>query len=191
MNDSFLSETELKSLNLKYYGNSVLISRKVSLYRPESISIGHHVRIDDFSILSAGIAGISFGNYVHIGCFCALYGRSGIEMEDYSGLSARVTIYSESDDFSGQSVIGPWFPETWKPLYRKGKVMIRKYVQIGVNSTILPGVTIGEGASVGAHSLVTRDCRPWTIYFGAPATQLRGRSSKLKEWLRELEKDKS
>jgi acetyltransferase-like isoleucine patch superfamily enzyme len=188
MKDSFLSARELKSLGLKSYGKNVLISRKASFYGPESISIGHHVRIDDFCMLSGG-TGISLGNYIHLGCFAALYGGSGIEMGNFSGLSARVTVYSESDDFSGRSVIGPWFPEAWKPAYHKGKVIIGKYVQIGVNSTILPGVTIGEGAAVGAHSLVTKDCQPWTIYFGAPAVKTRARSPELRERLINLEKD--
>lgn len=44
---------------------------------------------------------------------------------------------------------------------------------IGANSTILPGVTIGEGAMVGAGSVVTKDVQPYTLVVGNPARMLR------------------
>ncbi len=180
----FYTRDELAGLRLASYGEEVLISRKASLYAPGAIALGHHVRIDDFCMLSGG-AGIRVGNYIHIGCYCALYGGAGIVMEDFSGLSARVTVYSETDDFTGASVVGPWFPARMKPGYVRGEVKIRRYVQVGANSTVLPGVTLGEGAAVGAHSLVRRSCEDWTIYVGVPARPLRGRSRELRRWLGE------
>lgn len=50
----------------------------------------------------------------------------------------------------------------------KGPIL-RKGVSIGANSTILPGVEIGEGAMVGAGALVTRDVPPWMLAIGFPA----------------------
>lgn len=47
--------------------------------------------------------------------------------------------------------------------------IIRKGVSVGANSTILPGVELGEGAMVGAGALVTRDVPPWTLAIGSPA----------------------
>ena len=52
---------------------------------------------------------------------------------------------------------------------RFGKVIIRKGAYIGARSTILPGVEIGEGAIVGAGSLVTRDIPPDSVAYGVPA----------------------
>ena len=43
---------------------------------------------------------------------------------------------------------------------------------VGHNVTIMPGVTIGEGATVGAKSYVTRDCEAWGIYVGIPARKI-------------------
>jgi galactoside O-acetyltransferase len=40
---------------------------------------------------------------------------------------------------------------------------------------ILPGVVIGEGAAIGANSLVTKDCEPWKIYAGSPAKVIKTR----------------
>ena len=55
-----------------------------------------------------GGKGLRIGDYVHIGCFSALFAGSGITLEDFSGLSARVTLYSESDDYSGASLTNIW-----------------------------------------------------------------------------------
>lgn len=46
---------------------------------------------------------------------------------------------------------------------------IKKGAMIGMNTTIMPGVTVGEGAIVGAYSLVTKDIPAWTIATGRPA----------------------
>ncbi len=54
-------------------------------------------------------------------------------------------------------------------------VRIKKHAIVGANSVILPGVTVGEGAAIGANSLVLKDCEPWTIYVGSPARPLKPR----------------
>jgi len=46
---------------------------------------------------------------------------------------------------------------------------IKKGAKIGINSTILPGVTIGEGAVIGAGSIVTKDIPPYAVAYGVPA----------------------
>ena len=166
-NNSFYTEAELKQIGFKSFGKNVLISKKVSIYKPEVIFLGNNIRIDDFCILSGG-KGIEFGDFIHVGCYSALFGGSGITIEDFSNISGRVSIYSESDDFSGASMTNPLIPLVYKPLYCRGEVILKRHALVGTNSTILPGVTLGEGAAVGAHSLVKDNCDPWTIYFGNP-----------------------
>jgi len=56
--------------------------------------------------------------------------------------------------------------------YRTGPVTVGKRASIGANCTILPGVTIGDGAIVSAHSLVNRDVPPGAFYGGVPARDL-------------------
>jgi len=53
--------------------------------------------------------------------------------------------------------------------YRKAKIHLKKGCSIGMNTVITPGVTIGEGAIVGAGSLVTKDIPAWTVAVGRPA----------------------
>ena len=53
--------------------------------------------------------------------------------------------------------------------YKLGEIHIGKGVMIGMETLIMPGVTIGDGAIVGAYSLVTKDIPPYTIATGRPA----------------------
>lgn len=178
MSTSFFTKDELLSLGLKASGDNVLISRKTSIYNIGVIEIGDNVRIDDFCVLSGG-GGINLGSFIHISCFSALYGGAGIVIDDFCTLSARVTVFSESDDFSGTSMTNPMIPAHLKPKYHKGPVAIKRHVIIGSNSTILPGVTLEEGTAIGAHSLVTKNCEEWSIYFGNPAKKVKRRSKEL------------
>jgi acetyltransferase-like isoleucine patch superfamily enzyme len=60
---------------------------------------------------------------------------------------------------------------------RRGGITVGNDVWIGWGATILPGVTIGDGAVVGARSVVTRDVRPYAVVAGNPARELRRRFS--------------
>lgn len=172
---SFYSEIELTNLGLRAYGSNVLISKKCSIYSPEKILVGSNVRIDDFCILSGAII---IGNNVHISAYSALYGSQGIEFKDNSGCSARTTIYSAMDDFSGDYLIGPLHPEETTNV-TGGKVTIGEYVQLGAHCLVFPNVIIHEGAVVGALSLVTKDIPEWSIYVGIPARKLKDRKKGL------------
>ena len=174
--NSFYSNEELECLGLKKYGNNVLISRKVSIYGVENISIGSNVRIDDFCILSGRIV---LENYIHIAAYSALYGGSeGIHIEDFSNISSRVSIYSINDDYSGNSMTNPTIPDQYKKI-ESGRVYIQKHSIIGASSVVLPGVTIGEGSAFGSFSFINHDSAPWGIYAGIPFHFIKPRSCKL------------
>lgn len=55
----------------------------------------------------------------------------------------------------------------------KGPVIIGQNVWVGDKATILPGVTIGDGAVIGANSVVTKDVPPYSIVGGNPAKVLK------------------
>lgn len=174
-NTSFYSSEELKDIGLKSYGKDVLISRNVRIYSAERVTIGNNVRIDDFCILCGDI---KIGSNIHIAPYCVLYGAFGIELGDYSGLSARVAIYSAIDDFSGEYVVGPMVDECCRKL-ESGRVYIGDYVQIGVGCNVFPNVRIAEGVAVGAMSLVKDDLDAWGIYAGVPVKRIKERSKNL------------
>ena len=58
----------------------------------------------------------------------------------------------------------------------KGDVKIGNDVWLGLNSTILSGITIGDGAVVGCNSVVTKDIPPYAIVAGNPAKTIKYRS---------------
>ena len=57
--------------------------------------------------------------------------------------------------------------------YRTGEIHIGKGVMVGMETLIMPGVTIGDGAIIGAGSIVTKDIPAWTIATGRPARVVR------------------
>jgi dTDP-4-amino-4,6-dideoxy-D-glucose acyltransferase len=183
----FLTKEQLNKIGFANLGENVFISDKASFYNASRISLGSYVRIDDFSVLSAGSGGIELGDFVHIGCQSSLIGEAKIKMDFYSGLSSKVSIYSSNDDFSGVSLPGvkTIIPEDFRKLTIR-PVTLQSYTIIGSNSVILPGVTVGEGAVVGALSFVRKDCKPWFTYSGNPLRRLRRRSQEMLKFIPEL-----
>lgn len=164
---NFLSENELAELGIKSYGKDVLIGRHAVLYSPGSLVLGDHVRIDDFTIISGKV---TMGSYIHISQFCGIYGGDdGIIMEDFSGLSAKCSVYAVSDDYTGLSMTNPMVPAKYKPTSISKAVHIGKHAIVGCNSVVLPGVDLPEGVAVGSLSLVTRSLESWSINIGIPA----------------------
>ena len=107
---------------------------------------------------------------MHLASFSSYLGGGRLVIEDFAGVSSGSRIYTGTDDFLGESLTGPTIPEA--PAARCELRHVGKYAVVGANCVVLPGVTLGEGCTVGALSLVNRDCEPWTIYGGSP----RGRS---------------
>lgn len=176
---SFYSPDELSGLGFKSIGDNVLISRFARFYGIENMVIGNHVRIDDFCILSGTI---KLGSYIHISAYSALYGQYGIEMEDFTGLSPRCTLFSATDDFSGNYLIGPMISEEFTNV-TGGKITIKKYSQIGAGSVILPKITIEEGVAVGAMSLIKNNLDEWNIYAGTPAKRIKRRNENCSKFI--------
>ena len=173
---SYYSEAELREIGLCTYGKEVFISRKASIYSANLIEIGNYVRIDDFCILSGKI---QIGSYVHLAAYTALYGgEAGIQCEDFVTLSSRNAVYAMTDDYYGEGIANPLIDKQYRNVFA-GKVILKKHVLIGSACTILPDVVIGEGASVGAMSLVKRDLDGWNVYAGCPLRKLGERNRKL------------
>ena len=163
---NFLTPSEVANLGLASSGVDVQISRDARLYGASRISIGNHVRIDAFTLISAGAA-VTIGDYVHIAPFCSLSGSGGIIMEDFCGLSGRVSIYTSSDDYSGRTLTNPTVPPEFKDV-TSAQVRLGRHVIIGAGTVLLPGASIGEGSAVGALSLVTTPLPEWKIFTGNP-----------------------
>jgi len=186
--NSFYSTDELKELGLASFGENVLISRKASIYGASKINIGNNVRIDDFCILSGKI---NIGNYIHIAAYTALYGgQKGIVVDDFVNISSKISIYSISDDYSGETMTNPMIPDKYKNVHSQ-KVVIERHVIIGSGCVVLPGVVLKEGSSFGAMSLINRSSEPWSINAGIPCKKIKKRSKKLLDLEKEFKEERN
>jgi galactoside O-acetyltransferase len=163
-------------------GEDVVIWPLAKIINPANIAIGDSVIIDDYVLLASGPRTV-LGSFVHIASFTSITGGGEFVMDDFSGLSGGVRVYTGNEDYGGGSLTNPAVPFPYRVPIRSF-VHIKKHAIIGSNTVILPGVTIGEGAVVGANSLVNKDCEPWTVSFGSPAKRVRRRPS---EKIAELE----
>lgn len=169
-------------LGLARVGKDVTIWPQAKIVGADRTSIGDSVIIDDFVFLMSGPA-TTIGSFVHIASFVSITGGGEFVMEDFSGLSGGVRVYTGNEDYSGHCLTNPTVPAPFR-VPTRSFVRIERHAIVGANAVILPGVVIGEGAVVGANSLVHKDCKPWTVYFGSPARPIKKRQS---ERIRELE----
>lgn len=116
------------------------VLRKIGCHVGKDIFVGDNVRIDSGH---ADLIYIDDHSHITGGCRLLCHQRNLID-------------YRMGDDAA-------------KLPYKKGEIRIGKGVMIGMESLIMPGVTIGDGAIIGAFSLVTKNIPAWTIATGRPA----------------------
>ncbi len=158
--------------NFKNIGYDVRVHEQAIITRPELVEIGNHVAIDMWVYLSTQA---KIGNYIHIAPSVSIIGGASalLTMEDFSNIGSGGRIVCASDDFT-QGLISPVVPIEYRTVINK-PITFKKFATLGVNCTVLPGVTLGEGCIVGANSVVTKDTEPWMIYAGSPARPIKPR----------------
>ena len=150
------------------------------------LETGHNVVIREENYIGDGLNiwnnsvidyGCSIGLNVRIHCNC--YVAQFTTIEDDVFLAPGVIIANDPHPICGLCMVGP---------------TIKRGARIGVNVTLLPQITIGEGALIGAGSVVTKDIPPFTVAYGNPARPMkrvedltlpaRRRRSSLRRWPR-------
>lgn len=182
MHNGWLSREEMEGIGFQEIGSNVRLSRVVSIYGAEKMKLGSDVRIDDFCLLSGRIV---LGDHVHVSSHVSLNGLYGITCGDFSSISTKATVLSGNDDNSGSFLTNPTVPEKFTNVDGR-EVIIGRHCLVGAGTVILPGVHLGDGACVGALSLVKTDLEAWKIYAGVPCRMLKERSMKLLQLEREL-----
>ncbi|MCA9952724.1 MAG: acyltransferase [Anaerolineales bacterium] len=176
----------------------VLIGAKVQIRYPHYLQVGKNFIVEDGAeIMALSQEGIICGDNVTIGAYASIkptsyYGRNlgvGLRIGDHSnigrysyiGCSGRITI-------GNNVMMGPRvglfaenhrFTDTERLMREQGverePIRIEDDCWLASSSTILAGVTIGQGAIVAAGSVVTQDVAPYSIVAGSPAKLIRSR----------------
>lgn len=98
------------------------------------------------------VDGFELGEQTDIGAFTYINAKKGVVFEDKVQIGSHCSIYSVSTIDE-----------------KEGRVVLKKNCRIGSHSVIMPGVTVGENAVVGAMSFVNRDIPAHSIAYGVPA----------------------
>jgi acetyltransferase-like isoleucine patch superfamily enzyme len=171
---------------LKSFGEDVRVSDLSHITKPKLVEMGSHIAIDMWTYISTQLV---MGDYIHIAPSVSIIG-GGIAllvMEDFTNIGSGSRIVCASDDFT-QGLISPVVPIEHRTVINK-PIIFKRFATLGVNCTVLPGVTLGEGCIVGANSVVTRDCEPWMVYAGSPAKPIKPREkSRIMESIKKLGK---
>lgn len=128
------------------------------------LSLGSRVILRENVYLSARIGNISIGNDSYLANSSWVGGRGKIRIGNDVIIGPNAVLISSNRSYEVLS--SPYHKETEIP----GEINIGDHVWIGANATILPDVSIGRGAVVGAGSVVTKNIPPNCIYCGVPAT---------------------
>lgn len=168
----FLDHGELASLGLRFIGRNVQVDRTAILINPSFISINDNCRIDAFVLITAGEEGVSIGRNVHIGASSQIFGSGGaVILEDFSGLSGRVSIYTLTEDFIGAYLANPTVSAEFRNV-RTGSVVLRRHSLLGCGSVVLPGVEMGCCSAAGALTLIRHSVEEGVVVAGNPAKKL-------------------
>jgi acetyltransferase-like isoleucine patch superfamily enzyme len=143
------------------------------------LQIGENTDISDFTTLVAmndplnnvQNSSLIIGSNTYIGEYNNIRAGGGmIQIGDFCSISQHISIIASNHKFKKEELIRnqPWDLEN-------NFVVIKDDVWIGANSIILPGVTIGKGAIIGAGSVVNKDIPDFAIAVGNPVRVIRYR----------------
>jgi acetyltransferase-like isoleucine patch superfamily enzyme len=156
-------------------GSGVVIEDGVRVFHPENVEICDDVYIGHDVILHGYYKGyIRIGKGSWIGPRSYLHGAGRIEVGDYVGIGPYVKILTSYHDLTH---IGT--PLIKAPLIFES-VILQEGCDIGTGATVLPGVTIGRCAQIGAGAVVTEDIPANSVAVGIPAKVIRTRGEEKK-----------
>lgn len=178
---------------LKHYDKLCFLK---NIIKNPNIIVGDYTYYDDFEHVEHFEKNVRYlfdfiGDQLIIGKFCMIASGVSFIMNGANHLTDAITSYPFAifgKDWA-DAMEGKTYPT-------KGNTVIGNDVWIGHNATIMPGITIGDGAIIATNSTVTKNVEPYSIVGGNPAKQIRMRFSDekvaqllaLKWWDWEIEK---
>lgn len=182
--------TQFLKKKFAHIGKGTVIKPVLNSANEQHIALGNYVNIGAFCriTVSTEFAGIKcksknnirlkIGNHVDIGNNGFISANNNVQIGNHVMMSAYVFI---TDHDHGVLDIKKNIHE--QPLTNGGHVIIGNNVFLGVKSTILKNVTIGDHAIVGANAVVTKDVPAFSIVAGNPARVIKKYDFKKKKWV--------
>jgi acetyltransferase-like isoleucine patch superfamily enzyme len=166
--DALMRRALLRAL-ARSLGDDVRVGRAVIFRHPETFDIGNGVFIGEQAVIQGRAQGTcSIGDHAWIGPQSYFDARN-LVIEEYVGWGPGARVLG-----STHTGMPADLPVIQTDLEIR-PVRIGAWADIGVNAVILPGVTVGKGAIVGAGAVVTEDVSPFAIVTGVPARFLKWR----------------
>ena len=157
---AYLSEDALRGMGFAELGRNVKISDKAAIYGAEQMRIGDNSRIDDFCVVSGRV---DIGRNVYIGPFGLIAGGlPGIVFEDFTTLAYRVQVFTQSDDYSGETMTNSTVPKPYKKEFFAA-IRLGRHSIVGAGTTIMPGADLADPrirSSRRCHSLLVLGLHP-------------------------------
>ena len=139
----------------------------ILVLKPEVVTLGEHARVDSFVKIEGG-EGVVIGRYVHVASFAHLnIGGGTLLIMDFAAVAPGAKLISGSNQLDALSMSAS-APHGLMDISKK-ITKLMPYSVVLVNSTVLPGVTLHEGAVLAAGGVATRDIPAWEVWGGVPA----------------------
>jgi len=155
------------------FGEGLILEGDFDMTRPERIVLGSRVKLGKEAVLGAwSESELTIGNDTYIGRWTIILAYESVQIGDDCLIAPSCHITDVNHGIESGELIR-------KQKYTSKSVRIGNDVWVGAGSSILPGVTIGNGAVIGARSVVTKDVPPNAVVAGVPAKVLRYREKNL------------
>jgi galactoside O-acetyltransferase len=149
----FYNTEEIRAMGIEC-GENCLLSKTTTVIAPEKLKLGHDVRIDGFSVISA-TGGITIGNHVHVASHVVLMGGGGIEVGNFASIASGAKVFSVSDDLMGRGLVGPCVPTEHRHVH-KDKVVLEAHSVLAVNTVVVPGAKLSYGSTLLPFSVLVK-----------------------------------
>lgn len=168
---------------LKFCGKDVRLYPLCKMIRAENAELDNNCQIFDNVFIDAGKR-LRIGKYTTLTWGVLIEGGAETYLGDRVFLGPSTKLLTSTYKIQGFYTV-EHLPEGCQET-EYGNITIKDDAYLGANCTVMPGITIGEGAVVGSNSLVTKDLEPWGIYVGTPCKKIGEREKPSKDKVEKL-----
>jgi acetyltransferase-like isoleucine patch superfamily enzyme len=155
---------------LRRCSESVVLEPGVLVFHPENVSLADDVYVGHYAILKGYYRNeLVVGRGTWIGQAAFLHAAGGIHIGSDVGIGPHVCILTSTHADAGRDL------PIMAGRIEAAPVVLEDGCDLGVGSILLPGVTVGKGAQIGAGAVVTADVPAYAVFAGNPARLLRMR----------------